>query len=85
MFKIATYCCARPNCGEFEDLVDGDPPESTECPNCHSAEKVSLVPFGPPSSTHNPVMNKIFTQGSMMRKRYLGLLPWRKSSESQSD
>lgn len=80
--KLATYRCEQ--CGEFEELVDGEPTEHAQCPNCGDCDTERVL-FSPPSSVHTPLIAKVMMQGSLIRQRWLGKLPWRKSSESQSD
>jgi hypothetical protein len=38
-----------------------------------------------PTQPLDPVMSKVMSKYSLIRQRYEGKLPWRKSSESQSD
>lgn len=68
-------------CGLCGDLSEDMEPVDL----CHCGG-VKVVEFSyAPTQVMDPAMRTIMQKGSMIRKRLQGKLPWRKSSESQSD
>lgn len=77
------FHCLNTECSHtFEDLVSADemnPP----CPLCcYLTEKVAFCNH--PTLEHNPKQAEIMMKGANMRNKWIGKVPWRKCSESQS-
>lgn len=74
---LRDYICGM--CGApSEDMEPVDP--------CDACGGVKLVQFSyAPTQTMDPRMRTVMQKGSLIRQRLQGKLPWRKSSESQSD
>lgn len=74
---LRDYRCG--SCGNLQEGLEDEEP-------CEACGGVTLVEFSyKPTQRQDPVMAAVMTKGRVIRQKLQGRLPWRKSSESQTD
>lgn len=70
------------SCGNVQEDFDGT--DLDPCHECGGQEMGAVMSYRP-SSGLNVTIWSVFTKGNVIRQKLQGRLPWRKSSESQTD
>ena len=77
---LRDYQCK--SCGNVQEDFDGT--DLDPCHECGGRQMGAVMSYRPSSGLDVKIWG-VLTKGSVLRKKWLGKLPWRKSSESQTD
>jgi hypothetical protein len=84
MFKLYNFTCLNIECNNhFEELMSPDE-VAPQCSVCGSDSQQQLFSFDP-TVEQNVHWTEVMQKGKNIRNKLQGKVPWRKSSESQSD